>query len=213
MAAKPPAPVTPTHPDVEIVAAETGFARHLRVDVVRFRHRLFAGGWSGERVFDVVRRGAAVAVVLYDPERDSVVLIEQFRLAALCGGRSPWQVETVAGLVDNAGETPEEVARREVREETGLELLGPLLPIQTMLPATGSYDEAVSLFCGRIDARQAGGIHGLAEEHEDIRVLVKSAAEIEAMLDAGVIESAHTLVCLHWLMRHRARLRRQWPEQ
>lgn len=211
MAAKPPSPITPAHPDVEVIAAETGFARHLRVDVMRFRHRLFGGGWSGERVFDVVRRGAAVAVVLYDPERDHVVLIEQFRLAALCGGRSPWQTETVAGLVDGEDETPEEVARREVREETGLELQGRLLPIQTMLPASGSYDETVALFCGRVDSREAGGIHGLAAEHEDIRVVVKTAAEIEAMLDAGAIESAHTLVGVHWLLRHRDRLRRNWP--
>ncbi len=94
-----PAP-PPAHPDVEILDAETGFARHLQVDIVRFRHRRFAGGWSGERVFDVVRRGAAAAVLLYDPERDSVVLIEQFRIAALYAGRSPWLIEAVAGLID-----------------------------------------------------------------------------------------------------------------
>jgi ADP-ribose pyrophosphatase len=205
-AAAPP----PEHPDVEILGAETGFARHLKVEVVRFRHRRFAGGWSGERVFDVVRRGAAVGVVLYDPERDGVVLIEQFRVAALYGGRSPWQIEAVAGLVDSE-ETPDEVARREVREETGLDPVGPLLPIQCMLPACGSFDEAVWLFCGRVDSRDAGGIHGLAEEHEDIRVTVKTVAEVEAMLDSGQIESAHTLVCLYWLLRHRDRLRREWP--
>jgi ADP-ribose pyrophosphatase len=204
-----PAP-PPEHPDVEILGEETGFARHLKVEVVRFRHRRFAGGWSGERVFDVVRRGAAVGVVLYDPERDGVVLIEQFRVAALYGGRSPWQIEAVAGLVDSE-ETPDEVARREVREETGLEPVGPLLPIQCMLPACGSFDEAVWLFCGRVDSRDAGGIHGLAEEHEDIRVTVKTVAEVEAMLDSGQIESAHTLVCLYWLLRHRDRLRREWP--
>ena len=103
--ARPPAP-PPAHPDVEILEAETRFSRHLEVDVVRFRHRLFAGGWSEERVFDVVRRGPAVSVTLYDPDRDSVVLVEQFRLAALYGDRSPWQLESVAGLVD-ADETPE----------------------------------------------------------------------------------------------------------
>src|SRR5215472_3003364 len=68
----------PTHPDVEILGVENGFSGHLGVDIVRFRHRLFEGGWSGERVWDVIRRGAAAAVLLYDPERDSVVLIEQF---------------------------------------------------------------------------------------------------------------------------------------
>ena len=206
--ARPAAP-PPTHPDLEILGAETGFARHLRVDVVRFRHRLFAGGWSGERVFDVVRRGAAVAVLLYDPDRDSVVLVEQFRLPALYGGLSPWQVEAVAGLIDSE-ETPEEVARREIREEANLELSGPLVPIQRMLPASGSFDEVVWLYCGRVDSTNAAGLSGLADEHEDIRVVVKTLAEAEAMLDAGAIASSHTLVALHWLLRHRDRLRREW---
>lgn len=204
-----PAPA-PAHPDVEILGAEVGFARHLAVEIVRFRHRLFAGGWSGERVFDVVRRGAAAAVLLYDPERDSVVLVEQFRIAALYGGRSPWQVEAVAGLIDS-DESPEEVARREAKEEANLDPIGPLVPIQTMLPASGSYDEAVHLFCGRVDCRGAGGIYGLAAEQEDIRIVIKTLAEIETMLDAGEIDSAHTLITLYWLLRHRDRLRKEWP--
>jgi len=201
----------PAHPDVEILGVEKAFSRHLGVDIVRFRHRLFAGGWSGERVFDIVRRGAAAAVLLYDPERDSVVLVEQFRLAALHAGRSPWQIEAVAGLVDT-DETPEEVARREVREEAGLDPLGPLLPIQTMMPATGSLDETVHLFCGRVDSRGAAGIYGVAAEQEDIRVVVKTVPEIEAMLDSGQIDSAHTLILLYWLLRHRDRLRQEWPD-
>src|SRR5438067_12205369 len=167
MTEKPRVPAPPpAHPDVEILGAETGFARHLQVEIVRFRHRLFAGGWSAERVFDIVRRGPAVGVLLYDPDRDSVVLIEQLRVASLYAGRSPWQIEAVAGLADS-GETPEEVARREVREEATLDPIGALLPIQTMLPATGSYDEAVSLFCGRVDCRAAAGVHGLVPEGED----------------------------------------------
>lgn len=205
----PDKPRTPRHPDVEIIRSENAFSRHLGVDVVRFRHRRFDGGWSGERVYDIVRRGPAVGVLLYDPERDAVVLIEQFRLAPLYGGRNPWQVETVAGLIDN-GEMPEEVARREVREETGLDPIGELVPVQIFLPATGSLDEAVSLFCARVDASLASGVHGLAEEQEDIRVFVKTVPQIEAMLDNGEIESAHTVILLYWLLRHRDRLRERW---
>lgn len=201
--------LSPSHPDVEIVSAETGFARHLRVDIVRFRQRRFAGGWSGERVFDVVRRGAAAAVLLYDPERDSVVLIEQFRIAALYAGRSPWLIEAVAGLIDT-DETPEQVARREAKEEANLDPQGPLMPIQTFLPASGSFDEAVHLFCGRVDSRDAGGVYGLAAEQEDIRVVVKTIAEIETMLDGGQIDSSHTVISLYWLLRHRDRLRKEW---
>ena len=53
-------------------------------------------------------------------------------------------------------------------------------------------------------------MYGLAEEHEDIRVVVKSYAEIEAMVDAGRVETGHTLICFYWLLRHRERLRRKW---
>ena len=101
----------------------TAFERYLRIDIVRFRHRLFSGDWSAVRSYDVLRRGRAVAIVLYDPDRDSVVLIEQFRLPALLAGSSPWQIEAAAGMIDN-DETPEAVAIRETREETGLNLVG-----------------------------------------------------------------------------------------
>ena len=204
-APKPP----PSCPDACILSIDTPFSRFLRIDVVRFRHKLFSGEWSGEREYDVLRRGEAVAIILYDPERDSVVLVEQFRLPALYAGLSPWQIEPVAGLVDK-DESFEAVARRETEEEAGIAPIGELVPIQRYMPAPGNSDEAVMLFCGRVDARGAGGIHGLAEENEDIRVVVKTVAELEAMLLAGRIETGHTLICCHWLLRHRDRLRREW---
>ena len=200
----------PDHPDLRIVGHEIAFKRHLRLDVYRFHHRLFSGEWSGERVWDITRRGNAVAVVLYDPERDAVVLIEQFRLAPLLAGMSPWVIEVVAGLVDHADETDEDVARREAVEEAGLAVEGELLPIQRYTPTPGDSDQATMLFCGRVDSRQAGGVHGVAEENEDIRVVVKTIGEIERLLDAGGIDNGHTLVCLYWLLRHRAGVRRRW---
>jgi ADP-ribose pyrophosphatase len=199
----------PIHPEVSIEEAKTAFERFLRLDVVRFRHRLFSGEWSGLRTHDVVRRGLAVAVVLYDPDRDQVVLVEQLRLPALLAGASPWQVEIAAGLVD-ADETPAAVARREIGEETGLTAKGDLIPIQRYLPSPGASDESVMLYCARVDATAAGGVHGLPEEGEDIRVVVRSLAEIEALIDAGMIENGHSLIGLYWLLRHRERLRRLW---
>jgi ADP-ribose pyrophosphatase len=198
-----------THPDVEIVEATTPFARYLRVDTFRFRHRLFSGEWSLARAYDVLRRGRAVAIVLYDPDCDSVVLIEQFRLPALLAGGSPWQLEAAAGMIDTA-EPPEAVAVRETREETGLALVGEPIVIQRYLPSAGGSDESVTLFCGRVDSTSAAGVHGLREEHEDIRVVVKTLAEIEVMLDAGTIENGHTLIMLYWLLRHRDDLRQRW---
>jgi ADP-ribose pyrophosphatase len=197
------------HPDAEIVDAANVFARYLRIDTFRFRHRLFSGEWSAVRSYDVLRRGRAVAIILYDPDRDSVVLVEQFRLPALLAGSSPWQLEAAAGMIDT-DETAEMVAVRETREETGLGLIGEPIVIQRYLPSAGGSDESVVLFCGRVDSALAAGVHGLPEEHEDIRVAVKTLAEIEAMLDAGAIENGHTLIALYWLLRHRDRLQQLW---
>jgi ADP-ribose pyrophosphatase len=202
----------PSHPDAEIGHATTVGARHLRIDTFRFRHRLFSGEWSVERSYDVLRRGQAVAIVLYDPDREAVVLVEQFRLPALLAESSPWQLEAAAGLIDT-DERPEAVAIRETREETGLALIGEPIRIQRYLSSSGNSDESVVLFCGRVDCASAGGVHGLPEEHEDIRVVVKTLAEIEALIDAGAIESGHTLIGLHWLLRHRDRLQRLWAAQ
>jgi ADP-ribose pyrophosphatase len=197
------------HPDAEIVDAANVFARYLRIDTFRFRHRLFSGEWSAVRSYDVLRRGRAVAIILYDPNCNSVVLVEQFRLPALLAGSSPWQIEAAAGMIDT-DETPEAVAIRETREETGLGLIGEPIVIQRYLPSAGGSDESVVLFCGRVDSALAAGVHGLPEEHEDIRVAVKTLAEIEAMLDAGAIENGHTLIALYWLLRHRDRLQQLW---
>jgi len=207
--AEPPPTTKPSHPDVEIEDRQTVSARHLRIDTFRFRHRLFSGKWSAERDYDVLRRGQAVAIVLYDPDRDTVVLVEQFRLPALLAGRSPWQLEAAAGLIDT-DETPQAVAVRETHEETGLALIGEPISIQHYLSSAGNSDEGIFLFCGRVDSTTAAGVHGLPEEHEDIRVVVKTSAEIEALLDGGAIESGHTLIGLHWFLRHRERLRRLW---
>lgn len=209
MTTPPPTHEAPPHPDAQIERTEIGFSRFLRVEVVHFRHRMFSGAWSGARHYDLLRRGDAVAILLYDPDRDAVVLVEQFRLAPIYAGLSPWQVETVAGLVE-PGERFEEVAGRETEEESGLTIIGEPIAIQRYMPSPGASDEAVMLFCGRVDSRHASGIHGLASEHEELRIVVKTFAEVEAMVDAGQVETGHTLLCLYWLLRHRDRVRALW---
>ena len=179
------------------------------IDTFVFRNRLFSGEWGAERNYDVLRRGQAVAIVLYDPDHDRVVLVEQFRFPALLAGSSPWQLEAAAGLIDT-DETPEAVAIRETREETGLTLIGEPIRIQRYLPSSGGSDESVVLFCARVDSTAAAGVHGLPEEHEDIRVAVKTLSEVEVLLNKGAIESGHTLIGLYWLLRHRDHLRRLW---
>lgn len=195
---------------LQIIDRETAYRGFFRIDRYRLRHRLHRGGWSAELTREVFERGRAVGLLLYDPERDAVVMVEQFRVAAHVAGFSPWQLEIVAGIVDHAGEAEADVARREAREEAGLVIDGELLPVHRFLTSPGGTTEAVTVFCGRVDARAAGGIHGLAEEHEDIKVVVKPYAEALAMLRAGKVENAFSMVALYWLAANRAKLRKRW---
>jgi len=124
-----------TNDDFQLIEKTTSFQGYFRIERYRFRHKLFAGGWSGEISREVFERGHAVAVLPYDPERDAVLLIEQFRIGALAGGMPAWQIEVIAGIIDE-GETPEAVARREAQEEARCEILD-LLPIYHYLASPG----------------------------------------------------------------------------
>jgi ADP-ribose diphosphatase len=199
------------HADFDLIEKATVFQGYFRIDRYRFRHRLFAGGWSGEVKREVFERGHAVVVLPYDPERDAVVMIEQFRIGAAAAGVPMWQLEVVAGIID-AGETPEAVARREAREEANCEILD-LLPICHYLVSPGGTTETVRLFCGRVDSRGLGGIHGLPHEHEDIRVEVVPFAEARDRLENGRIGNAPTIIALQWLILNRDALRARWLGQ
>ena len=96
-----------TDDNFQLIEKTTNYQGYFRIERYRFRHRLFAGGWSGEIRREVFERGHAVAVLPYDPERDAVLLIEQFRIGALAAAGMPaWQIEVIAGIIDE-GETPE----------------------------------------------------------------------------------------------------------
>jgi len=194
--------------DVEVRETKPLYSGFFSMMLYRLRHRLFRGGWSGEMTREVFLRTPAVAVLLYDPDRDAVVLVEQFRVGALAAGREPWMIEVVAGIVE-PGESPEQVARREALEEAGC-TVREIVPIADFQPSPGGCSEVITLLCGRVDARGIGGIHGLPDEHEDIRVTVVPADEAIAGLDAGLYKNGIALVALGWLARNRADLRQRW---
>ena len=194
--------------DIEILDKETAFQGYFRIDRYRLRHRLFAGGWSEAITREVFERGHVVGVLPYDPIEDRVVLIEQFRIGAYAAEFSPWLIEIVAGVIE-AGEEPEEVARRETLEETGCSVTE-LMPVTTYLVGPGGASETVKLFCGRVDARGAGGIHGKKEEHEDIRVFSAPFTEAMARLEGGEIKNALSIIALQWLALNHDQLRRRW---
>jgi ADP-ribose pyrophosphatase len=195
---------------LEIVERKTVYHGFFRIDRYRLRHRMFDGGWSAEITREIFERGSAVGVLLYDPDRDCLVLVEQFRLAAQLAGFPGIQLEIVAGIVDEGDLDTSDVARRETQEETGLAIIGEPVPMHRYLTSPGGTTETVTLFCARVDSETAGGIHGLAAEHEDIRVVVMPYATIMRRLRSGRIDNGFTLLALHWLAANRRKLLQLW---
>lgn len=193
---------------VEIIAKEAAFQGYFRVDRYRLRHRLFAGGWSGEVSREVFERGHAAAVLPYDPRTDAVVLIEQFRIGAFAAGLDPWLIEIVAGIIEE-GESPLEVVRREALEEAGCPL-GRMVEIGRVLLSPGAVSETLTLFCAEVESAGLGGIHGLDDENEDIRAFVAPLDEALDRLAKGAIANASTVIALQWLALNRQRLRNAW---
>lgn len=191
--------------DVEVVHREDVYKRFFRVEKIVLRHKLFNGGWSPEINRELFIRGEAVAVVLYDPVKDLIGMVEQFRVGALDEPNGPWCYEVVAGILEE-GESPEEVARRELKEEANIKPFA-LEYIGNYLSSPGGCDEKLHLYCGLCDLTQAGGIHGLPEEGEDIRVHVFPANAVFAELFGGAFNNAAALITLQWLQSNRARLR------
>jgi ADP-ribose pyrophosphatase len=193
---------------IEILEKTTPFQGYFRVDRYRMRHRKFDGGWTDEMIREIFERGHAAAVLLYDPKRDRVVLIEQFRLGAHSAGMEPWLIEIVAGIVD-PGETAEDVARREAEEEAGCKVTE-LHLIGRYLATPGGSSESLTIFCGRVDSSGAGGIHGLDHEQEDIRVLALDRRDALDRLAAGHVTNLTAAVALQWLALNYTTLVRIW---
>lgn len=193
---------------LQILGRETVYDGFLRVDRYRLRHNLYSGGWSRDLVRERVERLRAAAVLLYDPDADAVVMVEQFRIGAHEAGAGAWLLEIVGGYVP-PDEAPEAVARREAIEEAGCEI-GEIEPIGEFYLSPGTSVERIALFCGRVHAPPGGTVHGLDHEGEDIRVEVLPAEAAIAELFVGRVSSTTAIVTLQWLAANRAALRARW---
>lgn len=199
--------------DVEILDKRTVFQGFFQINEYKMRHRLFRGGWSEVVTREMFERGHAVVVLPYDVNSDQLVLVEQIRLGAKPSSQSPWLLEAVAGMIgkDEQGddENLEQVARREALEEAGLSL-GRLEPMLSYLSSPGGTTERIHLFLGELTAPVHPGIFGLAEEHEDIRVHVVTRNDAMALLAAGKIDNAATVIALQWLELHHSKISAAW---
>lgn len=167
-----------------------------------FRHRRFDGEWSDEVTRDLYTIGEVSMILPYDPVLDAVLLVEQFRTCGLYWDEATWLFEAVAGIID-PGETPSEVAKREAREEANINILTPV-HIATVYSSPGGYGERTHMYVGCTDLSEAGGLHGLAHEHEDIRAVVVPLDDAYAAAFDGRLRDAKTILMVQWLNANKA---------
>ncbi|MBF0341334.1 MAG: NUDIX domain-containing protein [Magnetococcales bacterium] len=180
-----------------------GFFRLLRM---KMRYQRFDGNMSREVHLEILERGDAAAVLLYDPHRDQVGLIRQFRPGPHLRGESGWTTEIVAGSCGSEPD-PQAVAWRETREETGW-TPDSLRLIQVFYLSPSGSSERIHLYCGLFDSSTspvAGG--GLEQEGEDIQPVIVPFATAWQWLEDRTLNSAIAILAMQWLKLNRSELR------
>lgn len=180
---------------VEVLERRRVYEGFMSLDRAVVRYERFDGTMSEPVERLILERGDAVGVLLYDPERDQVALVEQFRYPAYAAGEPAWLLEIVAGTV-RAGEDPEAVARSEVREEAGYEV-DHLQHLATCFLSPGGSSERVHIYAATVSLGQrvaSGG--GLAAEGEDVRLRLLGREEALGHVRRGAIRDAKTIVAL-----------------
>jgi ADP-ribose pyrophosphatase len=194
--------------DIDMVRTERLYQGFFKMNRYVFRHKLFAGGWSGEVSREIFERGHAVAMLPYDPHLEEFVILEQLRIGAAATNPTPWLLEIVAGIIDE-GESPESVCYREAEEEAGLQVQK-LFKALSYLASPGGTTERLHVYIGMVDASQAEGIYGLEYENEDILVhRVKEQTAYE-WIATGKIDNAATLIALQWFALNKQTLLDEW---
>ncbi len=187
--------------DVSISAIETKYQGFFKINEYRLKHKLFSQKQSNEFTREVFERGDAVVVMLYDKNKDKLLLLEQFRAGVLRTGDKPWMLEFVAGMF-NRNEKPVDVAVRETKEEANIELTPEQVkPIMKYLSSPGGMSECIHLYWAPFDSDKVipGSVFGLNDENEDILLHVISRAEALTLLTEGKISNAATIIGLQWL--------------
>ncbi|WP_209425699.1 NUDIX domain-containing protein [Pararhodobacter sp. SW119] len=206
-----PAPATlrraPAGDDVQIARLRAPYTGFFGVEEADLRFRRFDGALSRPVTRAAFVMADAVTVLPYDPVQDLVLLVEQYRFGVHTrGDRNPWVLETIAGRID-AGETPEDAARRESLEEAGLELRA-LLPVPAFYPSPAAVSEFIHAYVGlaTLDpGTQATA--GLETEAEDIRPHVLPFPRLLHLIDSGEVATAPVLISALWLASQRDALR------
>jgi GDP-mannose pyrophosphatase NudK len=153
------------------------------------------GEWETQdrEVFD---HGNAATVLLYNPEKKTIILTRQFRMATYVNGNSTGMlIETPAGLLEE-GEAPEKTMLREIKEETGYEI-GDVQKLYEAYSSAGAFTELIHFYVApyRKEQKVAEG-GGLEEEGEEIKVMEVPFEQAFRMIETGEIKDAKTILLL-----------------
>ena len=191
-----------------VISKKLLYSGFFKLSRFELKHDLFEGGQSPVLTRELLDRHHAAAVLPYDPVRDELVLIEQFRIGAGEDPSGPWLIEIIAGLRE-PDESAEQLVHREAEEEAGC-TVSEIIPVHQYYSSPGSSNEQIQIYFARTDTSGLGGIHGIDEEGEDIRVHVVSSDTAFDWLDQGRIDSALPIIALQWFRLNRDKIRRQW---
>jgi 8-oxo-dGDP phosphatase len=171
---------SPTRHDFPVESSEDIYAG--RVLALRSDQVVMPGGRVATR--EILEHPGAVAVVALDAD-DRLMMIYQYRHAV---GRRLWELP--AGLLDVAGEDPVEAARRELREEAGVEATEWSTLID-VVPSPGFSDESVRVFLAR-GVTEVERPHLGDDEEADLRTRWVTLSVAVRMVLAGTIVNGVT---------------------
>lgn len=192
---------------IYIKSKTRAYTDFFALDSYVLQHETFSGGTSAELDRAVFVTADSAIIMPYDPVRDRVLLVEQFRMGPIGrGDPNVWQMEPIAGRID-AGETGAQAAVREAKEEAGLDITT-LEPVAELYPSPGTSTEFYYLYVGVTDLPDdIAGLNGLATENEDIRTHVMSLDALLEMVDNFQAANGPLALLAYWIARHRDRLR------
>lgn len=171
----------------------------FKVDRASIQFQKFDGTMSQEIVRLNLDRGDSVAAVIFNPQKQTVLLIKQFRYSIFTKDKKhAWSWEIVAGVIEE-GQSPADAIAREILEEVGYQV-HQLQLLFSFFPTPGGSNELIYLFYAEVSAQdhiQKGG--GLIHEGENIQVLELPLKKALKMLESGEIVDAKTIIALQWL--------------
>jgi len=170
----------------------------FKVEEAHLQFEKFNGEMSDTVRRFSLERGNSAAVLTFNRHTNKLIFISQFRYPTYKNGHG-WTIEAIAGMVD-PGETPEETARREAEEETGLSVSA-LEHITTFYTSPGGSSELIFLYYSEVSGKPAKRDNpgGMISEGEDIISLEISLEDALGKIRSGEIMDAKTIIGIYWL--------------